>query len=130
MLQRPAAGDERQARPDVLDHGEPCGVELLRRRGRASPRHAIGLLDEDDADALRVCGLPRGDEVGRLHAAAGAVTEDEQGTVVVRALHVGASGTVRRLDVQRRRHGSLARFVRRAWWRRSWRTGARASRRA
>ena len=79
---RAAAGDERQtrelARAQVLDDRDPRRVELLRRSRRAPPGDAVGLLDERDADAARERDAGRGDEVGRMHAASGAVAEHER----------------------------------------------------
>ena len=58
----PAAGDQWQAAQlaaaQVIDHRRPGRVELARRSGRASPGHAVGLLDERDADPRRL-GAPR-----------------------------------------------------------------------
>ena len=64
-----AADDQRQpvqrAGAQLFDDGDPRRVELRRRRRRASPRDAIGLLDERDGDAGGVRGRRRGDEVRR-----------------------------------------------------------------
>ena len=51
------AGDQGQpaqlARQELVDDGDPGGVELARRSRRASPGDAVGLLDERDAEGFQ-----------------------------------------------------------------------------
>jgi hypothetical protein len=79
---RAAAGDESQTRElvaaQMLEHCRPGGVELRRRRRRASPCDAIGLLDERHGEAERERGVSRRDEVRRVHASTRAVSEHER----------------------------------------------------
>ena len=89
---------------------DPGRVELVRRRGRAPPRDAVGLLDERDADAERQRDAGRRDEVGRVDAAAGAVAEDERaGAAPSASLQVRGGRAVRRVDLEGRhpRHADI-----------------------
>jgi hypothetical protein len=60
----------------MLDNGRPRGVELVRGRWRAPTCHAVGLLDEGDADTEIEPYLGRRHEISGLHAPTGAVAED------------------------------------------------------
>ena len=71
-------------------------------RRSAPPGHAVGLLDERDAEALRERDLGDRHEVGRGHPSAGAVAEHQRGHRLVGRMQVGAGGAVRRVDLDRR----------------------------
>ena len=64
---RAAADEERQpvqrAGAELLDDRDPRRVELRRRRRRAPPGDAVGLLDERDGDAGGERGRRGGDEI-------------------------------------------------------------------
>ena len=74
-----AAGDQRHLEGELLDHARPGRVELVRRRGRAPARDAVGLLDERDGQAGLERRVRRALQVRRLDAAAGPVPEHERG---------------------------------------------------
>ena len=98
VAQRPAA--------QVLDDGDPGRVELARRRGRAPAGHAIGLLDQRDADPDRLRGLRRRHEVARRDPSPGPVAEHERAGRLVGAVQVHARRAVRGVDVEHADHAS------------------------
>jgi hypothetical protein len=106
---RPAAGDERKPGellpPEVLDHREPRGVEMVRGRGGAAAGHRVGLLDERDREAKLARRAGDRLEVARRDPAPGAVAQHERRPrlPVARRVEVRAGGPVRRLDHLRRR---------------------------
>ena len=120
---RTAAGDQREpgelAGAEVLDHGDPGCVELPRRGGSAPAGDAVGLLDERDADGMRVGDLGGLLQIRRAHLPIGAVAEDERGDrVAARGMQVHSGGAVGGVDVHsaimapamiRRRPGGLSR---------------------
>ena len=69
---RAATAEQRQAgelvRAEMVDDGDPRGVELLRGRGRAAAGDTVRLFDEPDGDVLLDRRLRRRDEVGRADA--------------------------------------------------------------
>jgi hypothetical protein len=97
---RAAADEQRYAaqllRMQLLDDGDPGGVELPCGRRGATAGDAVGLLDECDADPQRERRLGRGDEVGRRDATARAVPEHERAARSRDAVHVRAGRPVRR----------------------------------
>ena len=110
---RAPAGHERQVgqRPatQVLDDRDPGRVELGRRRGRATARHAIGLLDQRDTDPERHGRLRRRDEVASRDPAPGAVAEHERAGRLVAGVQVHARRAVRRVDGEGRHRSSRRR---------------------
>jgi hypothetical protein len=98
---RATAADDRHSAQSVVaklrEHARPGGVELP-CGSRATPASdAVRLLDEYDADPGRQrCVLGR-NEVGRRHAAACAVTEDEHRRGVVDQIEVRPRGADRSL---------------------------------
>ena len=107
----PAAGHERQvaqrARPQLLDDRRPRRVEARRRGRRAPARHPVGLLDERDGQARPAGGLRGRGQVPRGDPAAGAVPEHQRRDRGVDCVEVHARGSLRGLDVEHRRLGSL-----------------------
>ena len=85
--ERPAADDQRQpvelVPGQVLDDGDPGGVELVPRCGRAAACNAVRLLHERDAHASGERDLGSGDEISGGDAPARAMAEDERGPLVV-----------------------------------------------
>jgi len=75
--------DKRQsaqlAVPQVVDHRDPGGVELVCWRGCSSPGDAIWLLDKRDADLLGEGSVRHRDQVPRIHPSGGPVAEDQGG---------------------------------------------------
>jgi hypothetical protein len=100
---RTPADDEGQiaelARTEVVDHGDPGCIELMRRRRRPPPRDPIGLLDEHDRQSCFECGSRGGDEVLRMHTTACAVPEDERSAWRIRTVDVCVRHAERRLDL-------------------------------
>jgi hypothetical protein len=90
----------------MLDDRRPRGIELMRRRRRPATGNPVRLLDEHDAQADRLRGARRREEILRLHTAACAMTEDERSTRVVRALDVRLRDAERRVDLERL-HGTM-----------------------
>ena len=103
--QRAAADHERQpaqlAAAELVDHGSPGGIELVRGRGSAAPGHAVRLFDEGDAEALGECDLGGHHQVASRHASARAVSEHERRRRIGSRMHVGSRRTVRCLDLDR-----------------------------
>jgi len=98
--ERAAAVDQRElAHTQLVHHGDPGRIELGRRSRSATPRDAVGLLDERDGDPFGQRGLGRRDEVGRAHSSPGAVPEDEQRARILRLVQVHAGGAVWSLDL-------------------------------
>jgi hypothetical protein len=104
--ERPASHDERQPRQllpaQALDNGGPRRVELARRRRRPPPGHAVGLLDEDDAEAFSATDLCGRDEVRGGHAPARSMPEHERAAWLVDGLEMGSRRPVRRVDLEGR----------------------------
>ena len=104
---RPTSGLRRRPAPRAArlraDARSPPSTpfELARRCRRTAPRNPVRLLDERDAHADRLRSARRRDEILRLHAATGAVTEHERRARVVQALHVRLRGAERRVDLER-----------------------------
>jgi hypothetical protein len=102
--QRATADDERQVLQlvlaQVVDHGRPRSVELSRRRGRAAPGDAVGLLDEGDIEPFRARDIGGRDEVSRGHASAGTVTEHQRGARLVGPMEMDARPTVRSVELE------------------------------
>ena len=102
--ERAASDDQRESTelipPQVLEHGDPCRVELPCRSGGASAGYAIRLLDERDAEADGPRGLGGRQQVGSLNASARPVTEDDGRAGLVRGMQMGAGSTRGRLDLE------------------------------
>jgi hypothetical protein len=92
----------------VIDDRHPYGVEAWRGGRGASPGDPVGLLDERHAHPTGKPGLGRCDQVRRLDASAGPVTEDERGAGVVGPVQMDARWTVRSLDLEGRHSKILA----------------------
>ena len=92
----------------MIDHRDPGDVELARRYGGAPTGDAVGLFDERDADPLGAGGGRGSGQVSRGHAAAGAVTEHEGGSRLVRRLEVDACAAVRGLELEDRQANIVA----------------------
>ena len=93
-IERPPTMSGRPASsPALVDDRDPRGVQL--RAGGAAPGDAVGLLDQGDGDFFREGGLGRRDEVERLHAAGGPVTENEGRARLFRVVQVCARGPCR-----------------------------------
>jgi hypothetical protein len=111
---RPSADDEERHEPAWLvgtqpfdDSGPGC-IELPGRCGRAAPRHAVGLLDEDDAPIeRRGCAMRRG-EIGRADAAAGTVPEDEEPGLPATPVEMRTREAVGCLDLEDAIHHATA----------------------
>ena len=72
----------------------------MRRRGRRAPTSdPIGLFGKQNGETLGEGGLTSCDEVGRLHASASAVAEDECSARILRGVHVGTCGPMRCVDL-------------------------------
>jgi len=69
--------------------------------GGAPSGDAVGLLDERDAHAHRLCGPRHRDEIPRLHPTACTVAEDERRLRLGCALDVCLRRAERRLDLER-----------------------------
>ena len=80
----------------------------MRGSGRAPARNPVGLLDEDDSHARRMCDVRDGDKVSRLYATTCTVTENERNTRLIRFVQVCVRGSERRGDLERlhRRDGA------------------------
>ena len=86
----------------MLDDGRPGGVELSRGRGRAPSGHAVGLLDQRDAESLRQRHVGRRDEIARADSASRPVTENEGGPLALGRMQIDIGGAVRRCDLEHR----------------------------
>ena len=82
----------------MLDDGDPRGIELMCECGRASSRHAVGLLDEHHADPERARNARHRDQISRPHPSARTVSEHEPGAGIVGRVQVRVRATVRSLD--------------------------------
>ena len=92
---------------ELLDHGDPGGVEQMRRRRGPAPRHTVWLLDERDRHAQLERDLGRQYEIRRADAAACAVAEDERAARVHGRVHVRPRGAVRGVELEHDGNGSL-----------------------
>ena len=83
----------------ALRRSRPTRCPGESRRRRTATGDAIRLLDERNGDVLLQRHVSRRDEVGRAHAAASAVAEDECSSRICRGVHVGARKAVWRVDL-------------------------------
>jgi hypothetical protein len=83
-----------------LEHGDPCLVQALGRRGRAPPGDSVRLLDQRDREVLFHRGVFRRDEVGRLDPTARTVPEDECASGPIDAVQVCPCRSSWRVDLQ------------------------------
>jgi hypothetical protein len=118
--QGPAADEERQtaqlALEQVIDNCRPSNVELARRSGAAPSGDFVGLLDERDADLLRVRDGRHRHQVSRSHAAGGPMTEDKRGSRSIGSVQVGLRQTVRGVYFERRHaDDGCSSLLNRAW---------------
>jgi len=88
--------------PQRLDHCRPRGIELMRRRGRATAGDAIGLFHERHPDLPGERGSRRGDEIRRANAAARAVPENHRTPCIRHGVEMHPRDPVRRFDLERR----------------------------
>ena len=102
----PAAGDQRQpaqlALEQVVDDRRPGGIELVCRCRRTSPRDAIGLLDERDADPHRERRIRGRNQVPGGHAPARTMTKHERGSGFFGGMQVRVRRAVRRVEFENR----------------------------
>lgn len=95
--------DDRQfrelTRTQVVDEGDPRGVELVCGRRRAASRDPIRLLDEHDAHILGAGPVGRRDEVPSCHASARTVPEHEGCAGRLDGMEVRTGRAVRRVDL-------------------------------
>ena len=93
----PASSSSRRRSTTAVQALSSCAAGGDERR----PATTIGLLDEGDAEPLLERGATRGHEVGRGHAAAGAVAEHERARPPAGGLEVDARRALRSIDVDR-----------------------------
>ena len=87
--------------PEMLRDGNPGFIKAIGGCRRPTPGDPVGLLHEGHRESLCECGVPRGNQVRRVHTATGAVAEHHPGARLLCRVHVGSCGSGWRLDLDR-----------------------------